>query len=98
MERLLTFQAADLGGKGTGALSDSLVELEEVRTLLRSLAQKEGSLTLKTLAVKGTDLMALGLAPGPGLGRTLNSLLERVLAGELPNEKEALLEFLRCKM
>ena len=98
MERLLTFQAADLGGKGTDAPSDSLVELEEVRTLLRSLAQKEGSLTLKTLAVKGTDLMALGLPPGPELGRTLNALLEKVLAGELPNEKEALLEFLRCKM
>ena len=92
MERLLDFQAADLGGKGTDAPDASLRELEQLRKLLRTLAEKEGSLTLKTLAVKGADLMEKGMKPGPQLGRTLNALLEKVLAGELPNEKEALLE------
>ena len=92
MERLLDFQAADLGGKGTDAPDASLLELEQLRRLLRALAEKEGSLTLKTLAVKGADLMERGMKPGPGLGKTLNALLEKVLAGELPNEKEALLD------
>ena len=91
MERLLTFQAADLGGKGTNAPNDSLRELEALGKLLRSLAEKEGSLTLKTLAVKGSDLLALGMAPGPELGKALNALLEKVLSGELPNERETLL-------
>ena len=92
MERLLDFQAADLGGKGTNAPDASLRELEQLRQNLRTLAEKEGELTLKTLAVKGPDLMALGIAPGPELGKTLNALLAKVLAGELPNEKEALLD------
>ena len=92
MERLLDFQAADLGGKGTDAPDASLLELEQLRRLLRTLAEKEGSLTLKTLAVKGADLMERGMQPGPQLGRTLNALLEKVLAGELPNETEALLQ------
>ena len=92
MERLLDFQAADLGGKGTDAPDASLLELEQLRKLLRTLAEKEGSLTLKTLAVKGADLMERGMKPGPGLGKTLNALLEKVLAGELPNEKDALLD------
>ena len=91
MERLLDFQAADLGGKGTDAPDASLLELEQLRRLLRTLAEKEGSLTLKTLAVKGADLMERGMQPGPQLGRTLNALLEKVLAGELPNDREALL-------
>ena len=39
----------------------------------------------------GADLMALGMAPGPELGKVLNGLLEKVLSGELPNEREALL-------
>ena len=91
MERLLEFQACDLGGKGTDAPDESLRELEELRELLRTLARQEGALTLKTLAVSGRDLMGLGMAPGPELGRTLNALLERVLSGELPNEREALL-------
>ena len=91
MERLLEFQACDLGGKGTDAPDESLRELTALRELLRTLARQEGALTLKTLAVSGRDLMQLGMAPGPELGRTLNALLERVLAGELPNEREALL-------
>ena len=92
MERLLDFQAADLGGKGTDAPDASLLELEQLRNLLQTLAEKEGSLTLKTLAVKGADLMERGMQPGPQLGRTLNALLEKVLAGELPNDRDALLD------
>ena len=91
MERLIELQAADLGGKGTGSPDDSLRELEQLRQMLRTLAKREGALTLKTLAVSGRDLMQLGFAPGPELGKALNDLLERVLTGELPNEREALL-------
>ena len=91
MERLMEFQCADLGGKGTDAPAESLRELRDLLDLLRTLADQEGALTLKTLAVSGRDLMELGMAPGPALGRTLNALLEKVLSGELPNEREALL-------
>ena len=91
MEQLLTFQAADLGGKGTDAPSQSLRTLLSLGELLRTLSEQEGALTLKTLAVSGKDLMELGMAPGPELGKTLNGLLEKVLSGEVPNEKDALL-------
>ena len=87
MERLLDFQAADLGGKGTDAPSAQ----DALRELLRSLSEKEGSLNLKTLAVSGRDLMAQGFAPGPALGTMLNALLEKVLSGELPNERDELI-------
>ena len=90
MERLLALQAADLAGTGTDH-DESILVLKELERLLRDLARQEGALTLKTLAVKGKDLLELGYAPGPELGRTLNALLEQVLAGELPNEREALL-------
>ena len=86
MERLLDLQAADFGGDDPATAAG-----EALRRLLRELAEKEGTLTLKTLAVKGADLMEKGMKPGPNLGRILSALLEKVLAGELPNEKEALL-------
>ena len=84
MERLTALQMADFGG------SDA-PELEDWLALLREVDRREGTLTLKTLAVKGQDLMALGMAPGPELGRTLGALLEKVLSGELPNDRDALL-------
>ena len=37
------------------------------------------------------ELMALGFAPGPALGKALRALLEGVVEGRLPNEKDALL-------
>ena len=43
------------------------------------------------LAVNGRDLMAAGIQPGPGLRRVLEALLEQVLTGQTPNEKNALL-------
>ena len=43
------------------------------------------------LAVNGRDLMAAGVKPGPGLRQALNALLEAVITGQIPNEKDALL-------
>ena len=43
------------------------------------------------LAVNGRDLMAAGVRPGPGLRQVLNALLEAVITGQTPNEKDALL-------
>jgi tRNA nucleotidyltransferase (CCA-adding enzyme) len=43
------------------------------------------------LAVTGADLLALGIPPGPGLGRLLTRLLEAVLDDPARNTRESLL-------
>ena len=48
--------------------------------------------SLKQLAVNGNDLTALGLR-GPAVGRALETLLSKVVDGELPNQRAALLKF-----
>ena len=48
---------------------------------------------MKGLSVNGNDLLALGYQ-GPNLGAALRALLDRVLEGEIPNEKQALLGWL----
>ena len=54
---------------------------------------EEVCFTLRDLAVDGRDLMALGLQ-GRAIGQTLDALLARVAEGELPNEKEILLDWI----
>ena len=44
------------------------------------------------LAVNGRDLMAAGIPAGPGLRRTLETLLDAVVRGQLPNERQCLLD------
>ncbi len=68
--------------------SDWLLQLEE---LAHRIEAQGDCLTLKELAVDGRDLMEAGRKPGPGLGRTLQMLLEMVLEEPSRNTKEYLL-------
>ncbi len=84
---LLQLQMADFGGKGVTGQDRHFAEAE---AMAREILSEEACLQVRDLAVKGGDLMALGIT-GPALGRTLEALLEQVLDEQLPNEKEALL-------
>ncbi len=71
---------------------------DRLEALARELLARQGVFSLKDLAVNGNDLIELGFPRGPELGRALNGLLEAVLAGELANEKTALLEAARARL
>lgn len=73
---------------------DRQAEIDKAEEILDRLLAEDACFSLKQMAVKGKDLTAMGLS-GPAVGRTLNVLLERVVDGELPNEREALLEAVR---
>lgn len=86
---LLDLQEADMGSKGTGEDDGSV--FAAVRALLEEIEAEAACLTLRDLAVNGSDLLALGYS-GRQIGVILNDLLEMVLEEQLPNEKEALLQ------
>ena len=70
-------------------------EREDARLKLRtdaldSVLAEQACFSLKDLAVNGHDLIAAGLK-GPAVGAALQFLLEAVMDGRVPNEKEALL-------
>ncbi len=56
------------------------------------IKEENDCLSLSTLAVKGADLISIGYTPGHALGDALQTLLNAVIDGECPNEKEILLE------
>ena len=91
VRRLVALQRSDIGGKGVDGKDPALNRLGAFLALAEELAQGEGELTLKSLAVKGGDLMRVGYKPTPELGKAMNRLLDAVIAEEVPNEKEALL-------
>ena len=87
--RLLDLQQADMGSKGTGT-AEEMGQFAPVRELLAEILAEDSCLSLKDLAVNGSDLMALGYS-GREIGRELDRLLELVLEETLPNTREALL-------
>ncbi len=93
VEALLDLRAADNVGSGRPADVDGL---EELRTRCRAQVDAHVALGLADLAVDGDDLMAaVGLAPGPAVGRLLDDLLEAVLVDPMLNERGRLLGLAR---
>jgi tRNA nucleotidyltransferase (CCA-adding enzyme) len=79
----------------TGEYADDLLTLPSAPTALpkpvAAIRAKNPPLALKDLAVRGDDLIAAGVRPGPDLGETLARLLEEVLEDPARNTKEYLL-------
>lgn len=73
---------------------DTQREIDRAEAILDKLVAAAACFSLGQLTVNGRDLAALGLS-GPEIGRTLNALLDKVVDGELPNERTALLEAAR---
>ena len=65
--------------------------LAALRAEAERLTAENACCRVSQLAVNGRDLMAAGVRPGPGLRQVLNALLEAVITGQTPNEKDALL-------
>ena len=93
--QLLAVKRADAMGQAYEKVQGRLAELEEMRALAEKIVAQGQCFSLKDLAVNGRDVIAAGIAPGPEVGRVLSGLLERVVSGELPNQRERLLALLR---
>ena len=89
VEAMLALQQADMGSKGTGEDDGSTV-FAAVQQLLADLKAEDACLSLKDLAVNGTDLITLGFQ-GKEIGACLSALLEQLIEERLPNERSALL-------
>ena len=71
---------------------EKLQNLAEVWSTYEDILEKKECVSLKTLAVSGSDLIASGMEPGKEIGRVLNALLELVIENPEFNTKEKLLQ------
>lgn len=66
-------------------------EIDRGEEILNDLLAQNACFSLQQLAVNGHDMLTLGLT-GPAIGRTLNALLDAVVNGDVPNEREELVK------
>jgi hypothetical protein len=79
-----------------GEYVDDLIALlpapgSQLLTAIAAIRAKQPPLAIKDLAVRGDDLIAAGVRPGPEVGETLARLLDEVLEDPSRNNKEYLL-------
>ena len=69
-------------------------QVGRAEAILDHLLAEGACVSLDQLAVRGGDLLALGLS-GPAVGETLEALLDAVIEERLPNDRAAQLEYAR---
>nr|WP_330370188.1 CCA tRNA nucleotidyltransferase [Butyrivibrio sp. MC2021] len=91
LELLLQVRYADTMAQSDYARADNLELIEKTREVYRAVLEKNQCVNIKSLAVNGGDLIALGITPGKKLGSILELMLEDVLENPEHNTKEYLL-------
>ena len=92
LRRLFILKRADVLAQNPAPEYMARVEdIDRSVAVMEDIIREGDCCSVSQLAVKGGDLIAAGIKPGPGMGGILGALLEDVIDGRLPNEREALL-------
>ena len=92
LRRLLKVRKADILGQKPNFEQSRIDKVNNIEQILEEVLKEDECFSLKNLDVNGKDLMSVGYKAGKELGNTLNEILQLVIDGECPNEKEKLLE------
>ncbi len=88
----LEVRKADTLAQSEYKQEEKLQNIRDIRTCYEEIRKKRECVSLKSLAVTGSDLIADGMQPGKEIGVILNKLLEMVIEHPEYNTKEKLLD------
>ena len=94
----LQIREADTLAQSDYLREEKLANIAEVASLYEKILERKECVSMKELAVTGSDLIAIGMKPGKELGAELALLLEQVIETPELNTKEQLLEIIRQRM
>lgn len=92
---LFAVKYADACAQSAFQREEKFAELEELRRLYDEIQEKKQCVSLKDLAINGSDLIGMGMKPGKEIGVILGQLLEAVLEEPELNTKEKLTEYMK---
>lgn len=91
----LAVRLADTKAQSSYERRGKLENIIQIRELYRNALRNKECVILKDLAVTGTDLINLGIAPGKELGTLLNELLDMVIEDPAWNQKGKLCDYVK---
>lgn len=89
---IFAVRRADIGAQSDYMREEKLEKVAYIEKLYREVLVRKDAVSLKDLAITGSDLIAEGMPPGRQIGETLAALLERVLDDPNLNKREILLK------
>lgn len=92
VEQLFSMKVADILAHALGTQAERIRKVKYCQELLKEMLRMKQCFSLKDLRINGSDVMALGVPQGKLVGDILNALLQEVISGTVPNDRDALLE------
>lgn len=95
---LFPIKLADTNAQSNYLREEKLEDLAQLKLLYEEIIANNECVSLKNLAVNGSDLIALGIKPGKEIGKILHEMLEMVLEDAGMNTRETLLAYLDSRL
>ncbi len=96
-EKLIALTKADTFGQKTEISKDKAMHINELYEMLKKITESNLCCKHADLKVNGNDILSLGVARGKIVGEILDDLLNKVLSGELENDRDCLLKYTKAK-
>lgn len=89
---LFAVKRADVLAQSSLQRNEKMEAIASYEKMYEAIIEKQQCLSMKELAISGSDLIAMGMQPGKEIGATLKMLLEMVLEEPSLNTKEKLIQ------
>ena len=90
--QLLSIRMADIKAHAEGTQESRIERCSALGDILNDIIAQEQCFSMKDLAINGNDVMSLGIHQGKSVGKVLRHVLNKVINGELHNEKFELIQ------
>ena len=90
--QLLDVMESDACAKSDDVYIKKREHLSKVRCIYEDILLSGMCFTLKDLKIDGNDILYIGLPQGKAIGEILRFLLDRVISGEIENDRDVLLK------
>ena len=92
---LCALKRADASAQAPRYAHERIQRANDLLQTLDDILDAQDAFTLKSLAVNGHDAQEAGIPYGPNVGLALHAALDEVIEEHIPNEREALMTFLK---
>lgn len=89
---LMEIKRADALAQNPETHEYKLEYIRKLEEIYKQELEKKSAFNLKTLAVNGKDIINIGISDGRKIGMILEFLLDRVIDGDMENDRELLLD------
>ena len=89
---LMEIKRADALAQNPETHEYKLEYIRKLEEIYKQELEKKSAFNLKTLAVNGKDIINIGVRDGRKIGMILEFLLDRVIDGDMENDRQLLLD------